>query len=448
MPQDDARGVPVQLTVHRGARTVGGTCVELALGGDRLVLDCGLPLFGPDRRPLDTRAWKRRTTDELREQGHLPPVPGLFDSGADPPLAVVLSHAHPDHAGLIERTDPRVPVHATRGTSKMLLAGALFAGGVALPRGRFRELTPGAPATIGPFAVTAHRVDHSAHDSAAILVEAAGKRLLYTGDLRLHGRKPEMHRDLKAALNGRPVDLLLTEATRAGDDDRDDAADLSEYELEEKLVRDVSAAPGLVLADFSPQHVDRLVAFLRAALRTGRSFVADPYAAFVLRLVAPDTPVPTAGQAGVRVFTPASMRDRALRSPKVAELLRRFDHTAVGVGEIIERPDRFLTLFRPSMLPDFGGDLPRGTLAVFSRWPGYLTAGYGGATEALDRCGGRLISLHASGHVRPGDLVRFVRDIGPTLVVPVHTFDPHAAAELLQNVTPVRVVGDGETLEV
>ncbi len=84
----------------------------------------------------------------------------------------------------------------------MMLAGGLFAGQVELPRNRFREIEPERPVTIGDFTVTGYSVDHSIYGCLAFLIEAKGRRILYTGDLRSHGRKPGMGKRLIEALNG------------------------------------------------------------------------------------------------------------------------------------------------------------------------------------------------------------------------------------------------------
>jgi hypothetical protein len=45
----------MNVRIHRGAREVGGTCVELSSGGERIVLDVGMPMgdppLGRDRLP-------------------------------------------------------------------------------------------------------------------------------------------------------------------------------------------------------------------------------------------------------------------------------------------------------------------------------------------------------------------------------------------------------------
>jgi ribonuclease J len=125
--------------------------------------------------------------EELLETGILPKVPGLFDDSVPQPDAILLSHAHEDHTGLIQHSQPGIPVYAGVGTSKMMLAGSKFARQPRLPRDRHHELTAGQTIQIGEFTVTVFSVDHSIYGAQAFLIEADGKAVLYSGDLRLHG---------------------------------------------------------------------------------------------------------------------------------------------------------------------------------------------------------------------------------------------------------------------
>jgi len=93
----------VSLTIHRGTHEVGGTCIEVTAGRSRLILDVGLPLFNQDREPLDSLGLRRKSTSELQAAGFLPKVPGLFEDGTAPD-AILLSHAHEDHTGLIRHS--------------------------------------------------------------------------------------------------------------------------------------------------------------------------------------------------------------------------------------------------------------------------------------------------------------------------------------------------------
>ena len=71
------------------------------------------------------------------------------------------------------------------------------------------------PIAVGPFRITPLLVDHSAYDAYALLIEARGKRLLYTGDLRAHGRKASLFERL-VKQPPQEIDVMLMEGTSIG----------------------------------------------------------------------------------------------------------------------------------------------------------------------------------------------------------------------------------------
>ena len=95
--------------------------------------------------------------------------------------------------------------------------------------------------------VTPFGVDHSCFGSAAYLLEADGKTRLYSGNLRMHGRKPGMIQSLVEAIAPRKIDSLIMEWThlRAGR-----GRGKIEYNLVKEIDELIAAAPKLVLASF------------------------------------------------------------------------------------------------------------------------------------------------------------------------------------------------------
>ena len=96
--------------------------------------------------------------------------------------------------------------------------------------------------------------------NCAGLAKEEGKTILYSGDLRNHGRKPGMMRDLLDRVKMKQVDVLIVEGTHFGTD-REQG--ISEFDLEDRIVELVSTAPALVLATFSALDIDRIGPFTR-----------------------------------------------------------------------------------------------------------------------------------------------------------------------------------------
>jgi ribonuclease J len=265
----------------------------------------------------------------------------------------------------------------------------------------------------------------------AFLVETDGQRLLYTGDLRFHGRKPGMARQLARIAKTAPLDALVIEGTRLGG--RATETNLSERDLETQFLADMHAAPGVVLAMYSPLNVDRFVTYFRAARRAGRTFVIDPYQAFVLHLIGRQARLPQPGTTpDLRVLVPphfsTSGAAKRLGQTSWAKELR---NGTISADQIAQAPEKVVVLFRQSMQPWlYRAGFPQGATCIFSYWPGYLREPrLQPLTKAVNAAGGRFLQRHASGHAHPDDLRRFVEDVRPRLLVPVHTTSPETWAK-------------------
>ena len=421
---------PFRACVHRGTRQIGGTCVELECGGARLLLDLGLPLDADaagDPAPL------------------LPNVPGL--RAPDPGLlALVVSHGHADHWGLAPYARPSLPVLMGAATRRILLAAAPF-----VPRPvPFAVQGPGLPGLadrvplrIGPFTITPYLMDHSAFDAYALLVEAGGRRLFYSGDLRAHGRKAGLFERLLRD-PPRPVDAMLMEGSSLGRLASGQRFP-TEAEVEAQLVERLRP-PGFVAVCASAQNIDRVVSLYRACKRTGRTLVLDLYAAEVLAATG-NANIPGAGWPNVAVYVPQYQRRHVARTQRF-DLLGRYKAHRIYPEGLAALAPRAAMLFRRAMLPDVeAAGAWAGARAIWSQWDGYLREGPGAALKAaFAERSVPLEVVHTSGHASIGDLQRLAAAVAPGALVPVHTFEGDRFAGLF-GANVVRRA-DGEWWEV
>ena len=314
--------------IHRGTREIGGTAIELEHDGARLLLDLGLPLDG-DPDDLDVH----------------PAIDGL--AGGGDLLALVLSHGHLDHVGLAHLAGPELPVALGAATHRILRAAAPFVPRPYLPK-RAVEFASGMPLTFGPFTVTPYLVDHSAYDAYALVVEAGAECLVYSGDLRGHGRKGALlERLVRVAPRG--ADALLLEGSCLGRLDPDQTFP-TENEIEARFVALFREAPGMALIAASAQNIDRMVSLYRAAKRTGRTLVIDLYAAEVLRATG-NPNIPQSDWPNVAVHVPQYQRVQIKRSGRF-DLIERYRTNRIFPEALAALAPRAALLFRPAMLRD------------------------------------------------------------------------------------------------
>ena len=421
----------MNVRIHRGAHEIGGSCVEVEYCGSRIVLDVGKPLWA---------GW-----DEVVP---LPAVPGLAD-GSDPSLAgVIISHPHLDHYGLIDQVHPSVPVYIGREASLLLAEAEFFsAAGVTLHPTGF--LAHRVPIKVGAFTVTPYLADHSGYDSYSLLVEAGGKRLFYTGDIRGHGRKARLFEELLAD-PPKDIDVLLCEGTHVRADD-DGLAESgveeevrSEKDVELSLAQRMIDTEGAVMVISSAQNIDRLVTVYRACLRAGRTLVTDLYAASIVAAIGRGT-IPQPGFRNYKVYVPNRQRVR-LKTTGEFDRMEMVTICRISAEWLAEHAGK-ITLIQPSSAVAEllrAGILDRG-MVVWSMWPGYLNDTSGRRLADSVHAADALFALdHSSGHASVSDLQRLVQSLAPRMVVPIHT----EAAELFDGVfVNVRQRRDGEWWE-
>lgn len=404
----------MRVCIHRGTRQIGGSCVEIEHDGNHIVLDFGLPLDG-----------------QLTEAALVPRITkGLS--------AVVISHPHIDHYGLLHHLPPGTPVCMGAAARRIISAAAPFTG-QPLPALDGPELEHLKPLAIGPFRITPYLVDHSAYDAYALLVEAGGKRLFYSGDFRSHGRKGKLFNSL---INHPPenVDALLMEGSSLS---RLEAQDdfPSESDLENEFAAIFRATPGLVMVHASAQNIDRVVTLYRACKQSGRTMVIDLYAAAVLEATGNEH-IPQSCWPHVALFTPQRQRRQIVKN-QAFDVLKRHSVHRIFREDLRKMASRAVLLFRPLHMQDLeAAGCLEGASFIYSQWLGYLEQdSYRSMQSWLKQLNIEMEYTHTSGHASPPDLQRFATAVAPKQLVPIHSFAPEKYPQQFANVV---IRQDGE----
>jgi len=415
----------MNLTIHRGSKEIGGSCVEVESQGKRLLIDFGLPLDA-----------------EGDPKQFLPNVSGL--DGNDPSLlGILISHPHQDHFGLLELIDPSIKLGIGAAARQILTAAGPFMPNRYTPPTAGWDFESEKQIQIGPFTITPYLVDHSAYDSYALLIEADGKRVFYSGDFRAHGRKGSLFEKM---LRNPPkdIDALLLEGTCIGRIETGDAFP-TEQEIEAEFVQAFTDTKGLALVQCSAQNIDRIVSVFRACKRTGRTLVIDLYAAAVLEATG-NKNLPQSDWEGVALFLPQSQRVKVKKNGWF-DLLEEHSSHRIYMDAIQQHPEKHTLLFRSL----HSGDLERdGNLEeasyIYSQWEGYWGRDSFEKTQSwLKKQGIPKHSIHTSGHAGPADLQKLAKALAPRKLIPIHSFEPGRYSELFEN---VEAHPDGETWEV
>jgi ribonuclease J len=308
-------------------------------------------------------------------------------------------------------------------------------------------------------------VDHSIPGACAWGIETSSGWVIYSGDLRSHGKQGELTGAFKkevAQLHPRALILEGTNVNRA--------TNVFEQQVHENAFKAITDARGLVIADFSPRDVDRLLTFWQVARDTKRKLAILPKDAYLLRTMRLlESRIPDlAAEDSLVIYQETT----AAKSP-AAWLRSIYDYYSskiVLAKDVSANQGDFILSFSFWDLNELPSIQPRpGSLYVFSssephdeeqqmdfwrlhKWlQHFQLRGFGlpvnrnGKWEIPDEERG----LHASGHACGPDLLGIAQEIQPETLIPVHSENPEYYGDNLRGSgIKVTLPTEGGTVEI
>ncbi len=323
--------------------------------------------------------------------------------------AIFVTHGHEDHLGALAHLWPmlKAPVYARRFTATL---GRLKFEEAGLPREAIRVVDP-RPHEVqaGPFRVQFQPVSHSIPESAALVIDSPGGRVVHSGDFKLDPDprvgEPWDPAAFAAIAAEAPVRALMCDSTNVFSTH----PGRSESSLPGPLADLVERAPGLFVATTFASNLARLKTLAEAGVAAGRSICLLGRAMQKMVKAGQETGVLTG-------FPPTVPVEDAADIPRANLML-------LVTGSQGERRAATAQLSRGKYL---GIEMKEGDSFLFSSRtiPGnersvnaIVNAFSEMGVDVVDESGGL---YHVSGHANRPDLETVHRLLKPALVVPMH----------------------------
>ncbi|MDE6459439.1 MAG: hypothetical protein K2K52_01215 [Paramuribaculum sp.] len=410
----------MKITVHRGSNQIGGCVTEYEINGWKLFVDYGEQLPGA---PMSGKKLE---------------IDGLT-CGDILKSALLITHYHGDHIGKITELPVELPIYMGKMAKEIASELANHLSIVSEDHHNMAErlktiktFVAGEQFSFGEFNILPIVIDHSAFDAYAFCIEAKDLKVFHTGDFRTHGfRSGKLSTVIERYVER--ADYVVCEATNVN---RPDASAKSEHELQKEFEKAFTDNKYNVVY-VSSTNIDRLFSLYHAAIRANRPFFVDAYQKRIMDIVAGRD----------KVWGKSSLYNY-IEGKKPQTLIQRgtefiandkfIDFVSIhGYVLIARQGERFDSLL--NQLPD------KGRIKYLSMWDGYIDESNAAYNPDLAKSvGNESRYMHTSGHCDMDSLDELFSMLQPKAVIPIHTDNPQAFADLFCDKLPVILLNDGE----
>lgn len=400
----------MEVKIIKGTKQIGGCITEVTVNNSKIIIDFG---------------------DDLEDNGESFELDGLT-KGKSTYEAVFITHSHGDHIGLINKINSDIPIYVEEATLKIHNLTCDFCNKEKTNRNinafEIKHNTKNEKKEDrcifdnGDIKVYAYMGDHSSYNSCMFLIEGDGKRLLHTGDFRMHGRKNEVIKHSLKKIG--KVDILITEGTTLTRLDKY----MTEEELENKA-KDIMKNYDEVLVMQSSTNFDRTTSFIRASLQTDKKFILDLFS-YCLQEVITNKFIQIDNQ-NIYLWKPYKYN---YKPDWFKEKYMDIDNNLLGVFPY------FTMEVKESMLPDIKKLYEKGLLKnaclIYSMWEGYITKEnkLNNFIEELKKMNINIINLHTSGHADKNAYTKLNEMVKPNQTIIIHTENGSLGKDIFNNV--------------
>jgi len=456
------------LTFYGGVNEIGGNKILLEDKDTKVFLDFGK---GFSRRAKFFEEYLNPRTangiTDFLEMGLLPDIKGVYrndlltlanrkpeEADID---AVLLTHAHADHADYISFLNEDIPIYMGE-TCHLILKALEERSSRKLetevlsfrkrPYNRKEQPIPrtvntfrtGDKFKVGSLEVEPIHVDHSVPGAYGFIIYTSSGPIAYTGDVRLHGTNSQMTHDFfEKAKEVKPI-ALLAEGTRINESQKEESEEIVHREAN-KIVSDTDR---LIFADFNFKDVDRMRTFYNIAKENGRKFVVKLNDAYFLKYLSQDPKlnVPSLDDEDIVIYLPKKGSGTYSDSDYKGSEKQFVDQNNAWTAEQIatKKSEVLCALGFYSFTSLIDIKPRRDAVYIHSASEPYneeQEISQERTDNWLEHFGMKKYQCHCSGHARGQDLLEAVAEIGAKSLYPIHTEHPEAYAKVSKNMITV-----------
>lgn len=480
-----------EFSFYGGVGEIGGNKIHITNKDTSFFFDFGLA-FGRANDFLSEFLQPRKSNGILDfvTLGLLPCIKGIYredylrHSGLSydsEPAAdgVLISHSHADHAAYIHHLREDIPIYLSE--QSYLILKALEDTGISsfseytrlnksfhlVPKKRgdghtrlkeqvdreIRILKPYQKFDIGESSFESVPVDHSLPGATGYIVDNEEERIVYTGDLRFHGRHPELTQKFISIAHKSDPTVMLSEGTRI-----ESTHNISEDDIERRAIDEVNKSKDLVIVNYPLRDLDRLITFYNVAEKTDRKLVVSLKQAYILDLFSRqgypeinDVMIyqPRRGWGLIGDESFACVDDQWLCSRDLDPIQCRRDYKVwerdfLDQGNIInyhdlqQDPEEYIFRCDFFELKELIDIKPEDAVYIKSSTEPFdeqMEINERKVKNWLDLFGIRYVKegFHASGHASGPEILEMIREIKPEKVYPIHTEHPEKFDVLLDD---------------
>lgn len=448
----------VNLTFYGGIQEIGGNKILLEDNDTKLFLDFGMSFNR--RAQFFEEFLTPRTANGIGDfltMNLIPDINGVYredlltHQGREPEepeiSAVLLSHAHADHANYISFLHKDIPIYCGK-TCKYILDAVdeqsqrslenevlnfkkrpLFRCDYRKPpvERTFNTFRTGDKIRIDSIEIEPIHVDHSVPGAYGFIIHTSEGAIVYTGDLRMHGLHADMTTDfMKKAQEAQPI-AMITEGTRIDTGKTNE----SEPKVYQKSKNKIAGHNKLVIVDFNFKDVDRFTTFYRIAKELGRKLVISFKHACFLERYHQDKKLRTPNSTDENILLLKPKRLTGTYSDEDYTdryIKKRLDYpNIITAEEITKNPTQYMLVLNFWYFNNLVDLKPYGGLYIHSLSEPFneeMEISYERMHNWLNYFDLNFVQSHCSGHICGADLHELIDTIQPQELFPIHTEHP------------------------